>query len=61
MNVQTCNMLLTAHIITFYYLQKFSLLLVCGCLKCVHLFHGPPLWSSGHSSWLHNGDVLSSL
>jgi hypothetical protein len=21
----------------------------------------PPLWSSGQSSWLHNGDVLCSL
>jgi hypothetical protein len=21
----------------------------------------PPLWSSGHSSWLHDGDVLCSL
>jgi hypothetical protein len=22
---------------------------------------GPPLWSSGQSSWLHNGDVLCLL
>jgi hypothetical protein len=23
--------------------------------------NGPPLWSSGQSSWLHNGDVLCFL
>jgi hypothetical protein len=33
--------------------------------KCIFLCYveesRPPLWSSGHSSWLHNGDVLCFL
>jgi hypothetical protein len=27
-------------------------------LKTLLPITGPPLWASGQSSWLHNGDVL---
>jgi hypothetical protein len=33
--------------------RNFSLLLLCGCFKGVHLLHYSPLWSTGQSSWLH--------
>jgi hypothetical protein len=28
---------------------------------CIRASYWPPLWSSGHSSWLQNGDVLCFL
>jgi hypothetical protein len=36
------------------------------CISCAHfcietVFYKPPLWSSGQSSWLQNGDVLCFL
>jgi hypothetical protein len=55
----------------FVWLLERMLLLVEGvwCLICaggVYCFkqedgYGPPLWSSGQSSWLLNGDVLCFL
>jgi hypothetical protein len=35
-------------------------LLICICI-CYVEENRPPLWSSGQSSWLHNGDVLCFL
>jgi hypothetical protein len=37
--------------------QLTRLLLILSLYLCT----GPPLWSSGQSSWLHNGDVLCFL
>jgi hypothetical protein len=41
-----------------YFIDRYNLLLPLFIINCKDW---PPLWSSGQSSWLHNGDVLCFL
>jgi hypothetical protein len=43
---------------SFTYWWQFIHIIVCRRMKCYLPENWLPLWSSGQSSWLHNGDVL---